>query len=227
MVARQLRDRPNSWISDFADEFPGAEVIGIDLSPTQPSWAPQNCKFELDDASKEWTFPDNTFDYIHIRFMAACFKDWTQLYKECFRCLKPGGWLEHQEFSLRVRSDDGSVPEDSIWSEFASVFIEAGKRVGQTFEVIDDNNWLKWMGEAGFTNIQTKMIKTPMGGWAADKKWKEVGQFNRLACETSLEGYTLYLLTTVMGWEFAEVQLWLVKVREALRKKEYHGYSTW
>lgn len=28
--------------SDFADEFPDAEVIGTDVSPIQPSWVPPN-----------------------------------------------------------------------------------------------------------------------------------------------------------------------------------------
>jgi len=202
-------------------------VIGIDISPTQSTWVPPNCRFEIDDASQDWTFPDNSFDYIHLRFMAGCFKDWTKLYKECFRCLKPGGWLEHQDFSLQVRSDDGSIPPDSIWSEWANVFIEAGKRTGQTLALIDDDNWLKWMAEAGFSDVQTKTIKTPLGGWPADKKWKEVGQFNRFSIETSLEGYSLYLLTNVMNWKYDEVQLWLTRVRAALKNREYHGYTTW
>lgn len=30
--------------SDFADEFPEAEVIGTDISPIQPTWIPPNLK---------------------------------------------------------------------------------------------------------------------------------------------------------------------------------------
>ena len=30
--------------SDFADEFPDAEVIGTDISPIQPTWIPPNLK---------------------------------------------------------------------------------------------------------------------------------------------------------------------------------------
>ncbi|KAG8417365.1 hypothetical protein J3458_004875 [Metarhizium acridum] len=215
------------WAIDFATEFPEAEVIGTDLSPTLPNWVPPNCIFELDDASQDWTFPDNTFDYIHIRFMAGCFKDWTKLYSECFRCLKPGGWLEHQECDFRVVSDDGSIPPDNAFNEAASLFAETGRRSGHTTEVINDDNWFKWMEEAGFREVQKKTIKTPMGEWPADKKWKEVGLFNRITTETALEGYFLYKLTKVMGWEYAEVQSWLARVREALRNKAYHGYSTW
>ncbi|KAL5603809.1 hypothetical protein FOVSG1_006559 [Fusarium oxysporum f. sp. vasinfectum] len=215
------------WAIDFADEFPEAEVTGIDLSPTQPTWVPPNCKFELDDASQDWTFPDNTFDYIHIRYMIGCFQDWSKLYRECFRCLKPGGWLEHLECSTHVQSDDGSLPADSVWAEWREIFACAGEKTGQTFEVIDDDNWIKWMNEAGFSNIQRKMIKTPIGGWPADKKWKEVGQFNRVSLETGLEGFGLYMLTNVMDWEYNKVQVWLTRVREALKNKRYHGYSTW
>lgn len=30
--------------SDFADEYPEAEVIGTDISPIQPSWVPPNLR---------------------------------------------------------------------------------------------------------------------------------------------------------------------------------------
>lgn len=53
--------------SDFADAYPTAEVIGTDLSDTMPQFVPPNCRFELDDAELEWTFPLASFDYVHIR----------------------------------------------------------------------------------------------------------------------------------------------------------------
>ncbi|KAI5811841.1 UMTA methyltransferase family protein [Pyronema omphalodes] len=31
------------WAIDMADKYPMAEVIGTDLSPTQPDWVPANC----------------------------------------------------------------------------------------------------------------------------------------------------------------------------------------
>lgn len=30
------------WCIDMGDEFPAAEVIGVDLSPIQPTWVPPN-----------------------------------------------------------------------------------------------------------------------------------------------------------------------------------------
>ena len=44
------------WAIDIASEYPSAEVIGTDLSPIQPKWVPPNVRFEVDDASLDWTF---------------------------------------------------------------------------------------------------------------------------------------------------------------------------
>ncbi|KAK1838132.1 methyltransferase domain-containing protein [Colletotrichum chrysophilum] len=62
------------WAIDFADEFPSAEVIGVDLSPIQPEWIPTNCKFEIDDLEKDWQF-SRPFDFIMCRGMAGSFSD--------------------------------------------------------------------------------------------------------------------------------------------------------
>ncbi|KAL7266005.1 NAD(+) salvage pathway protein, partial [Rhizina undulata] len=42
------------WAIDMADQYPSAEVIGVDLSPIQPNWVPPSLKFEVDDIEDEW-----------------------------------------------------------------------------------------------------------------------------------------------------------------------------
>lgn len=37
------------WATGFADEYPEATVVGVDLSPIQPTWVPPNVKFLVDD----------------------------------------------------------------------------------------------------------------------------------------------------------------------------------
>lgn len=41
------------WAIDFADEHPDCEVIGIDISPVQPTWCPLNLQCEIEDANKQ------------------------------------------------------------------------------------------------------------------------------------------------------------------------------
>ena len=235
--------------SDFANEHPDSEVIGTylgrqarepqraiwtdplsgtDLSPIQPAWTPPNCKFELDDASLDWTFADNTFDYIHIRCLIGSIEDWVRLYRECFRCLKPGGWLEHTDFSVLTGCDDGSLPPDAVWYEWTNLFLEAGRKMGRTFEVVDNDNFVGWLKEAGFSGpIRLNKTKLPTGGWPADPKWKEVGVYNRVTTEQGLEGYALYICTNILGWKYEDVQALLHRVRQAMKNKSYHSYYRW
>ncbi|KAK0751341.1 S-adenosyl-L-methionine-dependent methyltransferase [Schizothecium vesticola] len=215
------------WTIDFADSFPSASVTGIDLSPMQPSWIPPNCKFIIDDLSQPWAFPDNYFDFIHIRYMMGCFRDWTRLYKECFRCLKPGGWLQHGEPGPGLRSDDGTLPE--IWNEWTAHCMRASEMLGQPFDIPADARWPQWLEDGGFpvAGIRKKTFHMPVGMWPAEKKWKTIGALHGLAVDVGLEGFVLYTHTRVLGWEYSEVQAFLAKVRAALRSRRNHTYVVW
>lgn len=72
-------------------------MIGTDLSPIQPLWAPVNLNFEIDDAEQEWTFAPDSFDFINIRYMLGSIQDWPRLFKQAYAALKPGGYLESYE----------------------------------------------------------------------------------------------------------------------------------
>lgn len=76
-------------ISEFADAHPSSQVIGVDLSPIQPPFVPPNCKFEVDDVIKDFTYPDNYFDYIHIRSMTGCIPDWVQFHRKALKYVNP------------------------------------------------------------------------------------------------------------------------------------------
>lgn len=109
---------------------------------------------EIEDCTSEWTFQPNTFDYIHARYLVGSIIDWTALFKEAFKCLKPGGWLESFEGSPHMISDDGSVPERSAISQWGKFFEEGGKKMGRTFLIIQEDIQRKAMEEAGFVDIQ-------------------------------------------------------------------------
>lgn len=61
---------------------------------------PPNLRFEIDDAQLEWTFPDNSFDFIHMRTMVGSIDDWPLLYKRAFNAIKPGGYIEESETDI-------------------------------------------------------------------------------------------------------------------------------
>lgn len=47
------------------DKFPSAHVLGIDLSPIQPYYAPPNVEWKIDDLEAEWPPAYQNADYIH------------------------------------------------------------------------------------------------------------------------------------------------------------------
>lgn len=65
------------------DRYPSAEVLGIDLSPIQPSWVPQNVKFLIDDVEAEWLNGDN-WDFVHLRNMIPVMKSPVGLLKQAY-----------------------------------------------------------------------------------------------------------------------------------------------
>lgn len=65
--------------------YPKAIFHGNDLSPIQPNMVPDNVYFVVDDFEDEWVWPENKFDYIHMRHTVHSVKDRTALFKKIFK----------------------------------------------------------------------------------------------------------------------------------------------
>ncbi|KAK7427272.1 hypothetical protein QQZ08_006208 [Neonectria magnoliae] len=211
------------WAVDFADEYPGCEVIGTDISPIQPSWIPPNVKFEIEDATQEWTFTPELFDYVHMRYLIGCIPDWTQLFKEAFKVIKPGGYLETFETTPNITSDDGTMKPDSACARWGPTFIEASKVIGRTFTVIEEGIQRKAMEEAGFVDIQEWEFKCPLSPWAKNPKYKEIGQFCSLFATQDTEGFITFV-TSTLGWSLEDVQVYIAHFRREVRNLNIHTY---
>ncbi|KAL0089835.1 S-adenosyl-L-methionine-dependent methyltransferase [Phycomyces blakesleeanus] len=100
---------PGSWCIDIARKYPSVQVIGVDSEDMfpDPVTVPTNCQLVrynvLDGLS---AFEDNTLDFIHIRFMALSFTvdQYTKVIKDCWRILRPGGYLEMMEADITIYS---------------------------------------------------------------------------------------------------------------------------
>jgi SAM-dependent methyltransferase len=144
------------WAIDFADEYPDAQVIGIDLSPVQPSWVPANIEFQIDDCEDTWTHRSK-FDYIHIRSMAGSIGDWTKLLRQAYNQLQPGGWIEIQEFEVWIRSDDDSLeraPMIRLWQEQLNVAADTINKPMLVAPLMRS-----WLLQEGYSEVEETIIK--------------------------------------------------------------------
>jgi ubiquinone/menaquinone biosynthesis C-methylase UbiE len=114
---------------------------------------------QIDDCTQDWTFKENSADFVHVRWLVGSIPDWTALFKQAYRCLKPGAYLESHEASARVLSDDGSVHDDSALGQWGEIFIEGGRKIGRPFTVVEDDLQKKAMEAAGFIDVKVTTLK--------------------------------------------------------------------
>ncbi|CAB4392148.1 unnamed protein product [Rhizophagus irregularis] len=86
------------WLTELSSEYSNSNFIGIDNNEIFPiEKVSKNLKFIKHNILNGIPFEDNTFDFIHVRFMIKCFSEteWkTLILPEIFRICKPGGWIE-------------------------------------------------------------------------------------------------------------------------------------
>ncbi|CAG8454575.1 9617_t:CDS:2 [Paraglomus brasilianum] len=91
-----------TWIFELAQEYPNAQFTGIDTESFLPKReASDNVNFLEHDLLHGLPFSDNTFDFVHMRFLTQYIseKTWEDvIVKELVRVAKPGGWIEIVEF---------------------------------------------------------------------------------------------------------------------------------
>ncbi|KAJ9638964.1 hypothetical protein H2201_007434 [Coniosporium apollinis] len=212
------------WAIEFADSYPSANVLGIDLSPIQPSWVPPNCRFVVDDAESEWLHPKDYFDFVHARHTAQAFKNYDMVLKRAYNHIKPGGWMECQEMHHFAQCDDGSMPDDYKLTEYIG-YIQKGLAVlGPDLQAA-----LKLADKlkaTGFVNVEERVLKVPIGTWARNQTLKKIGLYFQAVLMDGLQGIALGPMCRGLGWSPEEVEVFLPSVREDLKNKSIHSYFT-
>ncbi|QGA18160.1 hypothetical protein EYB26_005841 [Talaromyces marneffei] len=135
-----------TWCIEMADAYPSAEVVGVELCPSQPILVPPNLSFQIDEFDDEWTY-SHSFDYIHARLLAGRIHGWPRLMRQCFENCNSGGWVEFQDI-------------DPL---FTSQYESSSQFIASKGDVIYPAPFLaQWMHEAGFINIHVVKRNQPM-----------------------------------------------------------------
>ncbi|GME46011.1 S-adenosyl-L-methionine-dependent methyltransferase [Neofusicoccum parvum] len=208
-----------NWAIDFASAHPNAQVTGTDLSPIQPNNVPGNCSFIVDDATEEWAF-GKQFDFVHARMMGMAFRDWPKFFASAWAALKPGGWIELQEWTAPFRSDDRSLPPDCAFSRWNSG--EAAAKAG--IDVSVPSRFPQLLAAAGFVEVTDVQTKWPLGPWSKGRKEKRLGDLFLDDMIEALPAASLRLYTRVLGWEEERVMAFLEEVKRDMLDPSIHAY---
>jgi len=107
------------WGLDVAFVLPEAEVEGVDVSRKMVDYANtrartqllSNVSFGVMDITRTFEVPDQSFDLVNARFLAAVLKReaWLPFLSECHRVLRPGGLLR-----LTEAADFGMTTSEAV-----------------------------------------------------------------------------------------------------------------
>ncbi|KAF5017330.1 hypothetical protein F66182_10759 [Fusarium sp. NRRL 66182] len=193
------------WAIDVADKFPSASVIGVDLSPIQPTWVPPNLRFIVDDIEDEWMH-GHDFDFVHMRCISPWLKDQVKVLRQAYEHMRPGAWIEIQELDARANCDDGSLAPDAPLSRFFDTAETALASFGTKFRA--GESLREPLEKAGFTN---------------DKKLRLVGLYCRTAVADMFGAMAAKPLRKVL--EPAEIKVLLDDARKDLHNVNIHSYE--
>lgn len=156
-------------------------------------------KFRIDDLEHPWVF-EKPLDLVHSRLCSGnAIRSWPKYLAESLRSLRPGGWVEAQEFDLAPQSDDDSFPPESAIIQWHDAFHEGMLKGG--CEMRCSSQQLKEeMEKAGFVNVQSVDLKLPMSPWNEDPKLKDAGAFAMTSMMDDMSGMSMAVFTRLLGW---------------------------
>ncbi|KAI5844900.1 S-adenosyl-L-methionine-dependent methyltransferase [Tricharina praecox] len=212
------------WAIDMADQYPMAEVVGMDLSPIQPKWVPPNCKFEVDDAEKDWAYKKDSFDFIHIRNLAQGISNWPKVLDDAYHCLQPGGYIELSDTGVTFHCDDGTMLPDNTAKCWGEAMTEAMAKAGRP-PPSDARHLRDRLTAAGLVDVHSYAIKQPFGPWAKDKRLKEAGIMIWIMAEEGFTSYGLAAFTRMLGMDSEEAAKLCRDGYQATRERKSHLYT--
>ena len=149
------------WVLEMAQEFPQAELNGIDCSLPLGDAAhfPLNSHFHAGNVLHKLPFEDSFFDFVHQRhFIFTILQHrWQSLVNELVRVTRRGGWVELIEMNP-VLQHTGPATERVL-----QLVTQAALQLGLDPAISQHIGTL--LGTAGLKRVGTSTQLVPLGNW--------------------------------------------------------------
>ncbi|KAK4211705.1 S-adenosyl-L-methionine-dependent methyltransferase, partial [Rhypophila decipiens] len=228
-----------SWAIEAAEQYPECEVcdlqsvsfsvisfvvFGIDIYPyPMPVDMPPNLIVQVDDLNSPSTFSSNSFDLVHSRMMAGGIhaNRWTNYMADILRVLRPGGWCQMVEIYFNAQSDNGTLTANhalQVWSQRYMQSIQPYKDPRAPLRLQN------WMTQAGFVEVESRLVPLPLSGWSNDPRDNEIGTSNRANVHRLLSALSIYPFTQALGMTLADVQLLVAQAHNEADNPAFKAY---
>jgi hypothetical protein len=110
------------------------------------------------DLEGDWPFSaKQAFHLTHAQSLGGLLADWQGFYRNAYKHLVPGGWLEVKEYDIRLCSDDGDSGVPDAVRQWQELLEEAAEKFGKSINVAGKQR--EWMERAGFVEVKEQVSK--------------------------------------------------------------------
>ncbi|GAP84850.2 putative umta methyltransferase [Rosellinia necatrix] len=202
------------WAIQVALEHPESNVRGIDITPHyhNPDESLDNLYLHIDDLNMPFQFSVNQFDLVNSRLVAGGINSgrWTQYIRDIFRCLRPGGWVQMAEIDFNAQSDNGSLTDNSALRHWSQTYLHA---MSQCKNPRAPRALGQWLRDAGFTEVDERMIPLPMCAWGDNQRDYNIGTANEENVRMLLSSLALYPFTHYLNMPIEEFHVLVARAR--------------
>lgn len=174
----------------------------------------------MDDVEDEWVW-SYKFDYVHARHMVGSIADFPKLFRTIFDNLNPGGYVEFQDYYVKLVSSDGTLDGTALqrWNNMINEALGPTGRSG-----LNSAHYQRWMTEAGFEEVREEKFLVPGNPWPRDKEWRQLGMLQMTNILEGLHGISINLFTKFLNMSVEAVEVFLSDVRRDIRNPRIHFY---
>ncbi|KAB5540467.1 S-adenosyl-L-methionine-dependent methyltransferase, partial [Coniochaeta sp. 2T2.1] len=234
-----------SWAIDVAEQFPSCEVrllcnengisgseqaqssgdvTGIDIYPNMaPEDLPANLDIQVDDLNSPFTFHSNHFDLVNSRLMSGGINAdrWPTYVADIFRVLRRGGWCQMVEIYYNAQSDNGTLTDNHALRVWSATYLQSMLPYKNPRAAMQLENLMR---QAGFVEVEGRLLTLPLSGWSNDPRNREVGVLNRDNVHRLLSSLAVYPFTEGAGMTAPDVQLLAAQARLEADNVSYKAY---
>ncbi|KAI1259485.1 S-adenosyl-L-methionine-dependent methyltransferase [Xylariaceae sp. FL1019] len=210
------------WAIEMGDRYPDAEILGLDLSPIQPTSVPPNVSFQIDDIEDTWVHDDD-YDLIHMRESSGYMVSTPKVIESAFKHLKPGGWFELQEFHWVAVQEDGTIDPKNPVNQYMDGMCAVGRREGRVICIVPSVGDI--MKNCGFVDVQKQTVRVPYGQWHADENQRKRGACFTIVCELLMQP-TQGLLASI-DWPSERIETLFASMSDMFRNDSIQCYATY
>ncbi|MBX5450939.1 class I SAM-dependent methyltransferase [Thermogemmatispora sp.] len=151
------------WAFELCQQFPQAEVVGVDLEQIKATTPPSNYRFVQGDVLRGLPFADASFDFVHQRLLTSALPlaAWPEVVRELARVTAPRGWVELVEPGLGLRV----TPAGPANEQLLSMGTQLAAQRGLDAEGAVARSLKRYLHEARLVNIHVRTVEAPIGEW--------------------------------------------------------------